>query len=139
MKITFDIDGTLTNFEKFILDNQNYITKKYNIKLTNYDGYDIDEMYEIKDKLIERNYTEKEAENKANEIMNKFWNKFYLKYLLTPFRKGVKNTLNSLEKYGNEVIIITSRRKACDKNLIGFFVRMSTILKFRLSNVVYII
>lgn len=137
MKITFDIDGTLTNFEKFILDNQNYITKKYNIKLTNYDGYDIDEMYEIKNKLIEQNYTEKEAENKANEIMNKFWNKFYLKYLLTPFRKGVKNTLNSLKKYGNEVIIITSRRKACDKNLIGFFVRMSTILKFRLSNVKY--
>ena len=76
MKIVFDIDGTLTNFEKFIIENKKYIEQKYFIELTNLYGYDVDEMFDIKNKFQDVN----EGKEKSKEIMNDFWDKYYFKY-----------------------------------------------------------
>lgn len=52
MNIIFDIDGTITDFEKFVLKRATpYIKKKYGIDATNLDGYDIDQVFELEKKI----------------------------------------------------------------------------------------
>lgn len=135
MKVVIDIDGTLTNFSKFIIENKWYIEDKYNIKLTNFNGYDVDEMFELDEKLC-KIYKE-EYLTKKEEIINDFWNKFYLKYLMSDFRDGVKETLNRLISEGYEVIIASSRKKTCEQSIIGKLVRKSTIYKFKSEKIKY--
>lgn len=133
MKIVFDIDGTLTDFEKFIIENKNYIEQKYFIELTNLYGYDVDEMFDIKNKFEDVD----EGKKKSKEIMSDFWNKYYFKYLMSEFRVGVKDTLNRLVDDGYEVIIVSSRNKTCEQNIVGKIVRKSTIYRLKKDHIKY--
>lgn len=133
MKIVFDIDGTLTDFEKFIIEHRNYLEKKYALKLANPNGYDVDGMFEIEEELKDLQFVNVSKDT----INNDFWNKYYVKYLMSKFRDGVKETLNRLFSEDYEVIIVSSRNKACEYSLTGLFVRISTIFKFKKENVKY--
>lgn len=137
MNIGFDIDGTLTNFEDFIIRNKKYIEKKYGFTLTNPNGYDVDEMFEIKKKLLEKGLDEELAIKKANDITNSFWNKYYLKYLLFSMKKNISKNIKYLKKDGNKVYIITSRKKVCEKSFIGKMVKYSTIFTLKLHKIKY--
>ncbi len=127
MKIVFDIDGTLTDFEAFIIENRSYIEEKYAISLTNFDGYDIDGMFDLQNKYNAY----------GRDIKDDFWNKYYLSYLMYGFRKGVKETFDKLTNEGYETIIVTSRNKTCDKNIVGKIVRYSTIWKLKKERIRY--
>lgn len=135
MKIVFDIDGTLTNFEKFIIDHSSYLEKKYSLKLTNQKGYDVDGMFEIEKEL--KNSEFEDANKQCTIIKNDFWNKYYIQYLMSEFRNGVKETLNRLVNEDYNVIIVSSRNRACECNFAGIFVRISTIYRFKKENVKY--
>lgn len=137
MNIAFDIDGTITNFEEFILKNRKYIEKKYQLNLNNAFGYDIDEMFQIKQQLVEKGISELEAEKLETKIVNEFWNRYYIKYLMTSFRKNIGKITSQIKKDGNNITIITSRKKACEKSFIGKFVKYSTILSLKLNGVKY--
>ncbi|NLM63533.1 MAG: hypothetical protein GX190_04395 [Mollicutes bacterium] len=145
MRIGFDIDGTLTPFERFVLVNgKKYMNKKYNMNIRNVYGYDIDQVFEVAQVLMERanakgqNLSLEEAFVKSEEIMEEFWNKYYLKYsLLTPFRTGVGQTLNKLYSDGDEIYIFTSRKKACEDNFKGKVVRETIKLQFILNGAKY--
>ena len=97
MKIVFDIDGTLTDFEAFIIENRSYIEEKYAISLTNFDGYDIDGMFDLQNKYNAY----------GRDIKDDFWNKYYLSYLMYGFRKGVKETFDKQTNERYETIIVT--------------------------------
>lgn len=135
MKIAFDIDGTLTYFSQFIQKNSNYILKKYNIPLTNKNGYDVDEMFELEKHFHKLNLSHEEVKKKIDLVLNSFWNRYYLKYLFSDFRSGVVPTLNKLIADGHEIVIISSRKKTCDNDPIGKFVKYSTILKFKINRI----
>ena len=138
MKIFFDIDGTLTDFEGFILKHRNYIEKKYGFSITNKKGYDIDEMFELKEKFFDQGFSKEVSKAKSEKILNEFWYKYYFNYcVMTKFRKGVKETLNKLKESGYEIIIVSSRKKTCDKSFIGKLVKYSTILKFKFNRINY--
>lgn len=134
-----DIDGTLTNFEKFIYDNGvDYMRKKYQIELTYPYGYDVDETFEVADVMVLRGYNQEEAELLAKKIMSDFWNRFYLKYaLLTPFRNGVKELIQEMHKNGDKVYIISSRKRTCETGLIGAIMRGTVRLQLLLNGVHY--
>ncbi len=135
MKVVFDIDGTLTNFEKFVFENKDYIINKYHLDVVNPNGYDIDQLFDLRNLYINQGYSEQEASVLSEKIVMDFWNKYYIKYIMTKFRPYVKETINKLTNDGYEVIIASSRKKTCDKDLIGFLVRVSTIMKFKLGNI----
>ncbi len=138
MRIGFDIDGTLTNFEKFIFDNAiSYMKKNFNMAVVNDNGYDLDEVFDIENQLLAKGYSAIDAAAKAKKILNDFWEKYYPKYILEPFRNGVKENINKLYEEGNEIFIISSRKKATESNFKGGFVRNSVKAQFLLNNVKY--
>ena len=116
--IYIDIDGTLTNFEKFVLDNsKDYMKKKYNFELTNYEGYDIDEMYNLKNVLAKKYNDEEKINSLSKKIVNDFWKTYYLKYaLFEPYKKNSVKSLNKLYYEGIKTILLSSRNKACNND-----------------------
>jgi uncharacterized HAD superfamily protein len=138
MRIGFDIDGTLTNFEKFVFDHAiSYMQKNFGMAVVNNNGYDLDEVFDIENQLLSRGYSAVEASTKAKKILNEFWEKYYPKYILEPFRNGVKENINKLYEEGNEIFIISSRKKATENNFKGGFVRNSVKAQLLLNNVKY--
>lgn len=138
MKIAVDIDGTLTNFEKFIVDNKTYLRKKYGLSLTNHGGYDVDQMFEIEEAFLKKGESVSSAKQKSESILDDFWHRYYFKYcVMTKFRKGVKETINALIQKGHKIYIVSSRKKTCEKSFLGRLVKYSTILKFRVNRITY--
>lgn len=45
MKISFDIDGTMTDFSKFVFSAENYFKKKYGMKIVNTKGLEVEDVY----------------------------------------------------------------------------------------------
>lgn len=137
-RVGFDIDGTLTNFEKFVFSHAvNYMKRKYNMNVVNSDGYDVDKAFDIENQLIERGYSKEEANLKATEILNTFWEKYYPEYILTPFRDGVKETINRLYEDGNEIFIISSRKKSTENTPKGKFVKGSISFQLLFNQIKY--
>ena len=95
MNIGFDIDDTLTNIKQYNkLMAQKYFKetgKHFKIKKTN-TGY-IKKMY-----------------NWSTEEFDAFWNKMKAQFLKNiPMRKGAKTVLQTLQKQGHKIFIITRR------------------------------
>ncbi|MDD2203322.1 MAG: AMP-binding protein [Bacilli bacterium] len=138
MKIGFDIDGTLTDFEKFVFDNAiTFMKKKYNMNIINENGYDLDQVFDIENQLLKKGFSIEEAATKTEQIMNDFWERYYIKYILTPFREGVVETINRLYAEGNEIFIVSSRKRATEDSFKGKIVRSSIDLQFALNKVKY--
>lgn len=139
MRIGFDLDGTFTNFEKFVLDNAiDFMQKNYGMSVKNKYGYDIDQVFDVANVLMERGLSKEQAIMKSYEVTSHFWEKFYISYsLLTPFRKYVKETIDKLINDGHEVYIFTSRKKTCEDSLIGKIVRSTTKMQFLLNKTKY--
>lgn len=97
--ICCDVDGTLTEFESFVLKyGPIFLRKFYHIDdLTiNFEGYDLDEVF-IDQKLAE--YFEKVLGISADEILKKFWNVFYPMYIAKPVNlKRVEEIVNKFLK-----------------------------------------
>lgn len=139
MRYGFDLDGTLTDFGKFVLENApKYMKSKYNMDIINLNGYDVDQVFDIEQELIKKGFSKEQAALETDKILSEFWEKFYAKYsLMTPFRNGVKKTINRLYEEGNEIFIFTSRKKTCNKGLLGEVMRKTTKLQFALNKVKY--
>ena len=93
MKIGIDIDGVLTNIEKWQLDYGTKFYSKYNKKIVNPKGY---ETYEIFD-----------ADEKLDDL---FWNTYWIEYCTNvEVRKFASDVITKLKKDGYEINIITAR------------------------------
>ncbi|UWG96972.1 hypothetical protein LPY66_19215 [Dehalobacter sp. DCM] len=139
MRIGLDIDGTLTDFEKFILDNSSkYMKNKHDLDIININGYDVDEVFDIENELIKRGCYNELASRKNKEILSDFWKKYYLKYcIFTPFRNGAKETIKKLYNEGHEIYIFSSRKNTCDNSLLGKFVRNTTKLQLLINGIIF--
>ena len=91
MRIGIDIDGVLTDFEKWQLDYGSKYFLKYNKNIVNPDGYDSDTVFNV-----------------TNEMDSEFWK---------PARKFSGEVIDKLKEKEFEIYIITARFLT-DKNTI---------------------
>ena len=139
MKIVFDIDGTLTDFEKFVLENsEDYMKRKYGLGIANYNGYDLDEVYALRERFIEEGLFLSDAYWKARKVLNSFWTKYYIKYcFMVYFRIGASDTINKLYNNGDEITIMTSRKHTCSNNILKPLTRFTIKEQLLLNNIKY--
>lgn len=134
--ICCDVDGTLTDFERFVLKYGVIFLKKF-YNLTDleidYEGYDLDEVF-INQKLEE--YFKKMYGISKEEVLNKFWNIFYPLYISQKLKPGASQFFRKLTE-DSELFITTSRKKSTSKSLLGLFVRKTIIAQLRLNFIPY--
>ena len=113
MKIGIDIDGVLTDLEKYQLDNGTRFYKKYNKDIVNPKGYEISEIFGVDDSLDDlfwnkyfRDYsTNIDAREKADAVISKLKNEGYQIYIITA-RGNWLPTDNSMSKDECKKIVI---------------------------------
>lgn len=117
MRIGIDIDGVLTDIEKYQLDcGSKYVSEHFDKGIVNADGYEISDIFEI-----------------SHSCDNNFWEEYLYKYAKEePARKYASEVIQKLKNEGNEIYIITARYLT-DKND-GLGVEMREIVKKWLSD-----
>lgn len=132
--IGFDIDGTLTDFTGFILHHSRaYMRRKYGYEAINEAGYDIDGIY-LSDECFS-GLGQAEADQRKRDIVGKYWNRYFWKYcLLYRMRKGAGAAVRAIQN-SHEIVIITSRNRACGKNITGKVVRCMTRFQLLLNGI----
>lgn len=96
MNIGIDIDGVLTDIEKFMIE---YGTK-----------FCLEEDLEINIKQID--YSEMVMFNWTQEQSDRFWNRYFTGYTLNETqRKFASEVINKLREQGNKIYIITARNE----------------------------
>lgn len=139
MKIILDTDGTLTDFNSFIKKNAiPYFEKNYGFKVVYPDKLEIEDILDIKNKLMnERGLEEKQAELEMKKMLDKFWISLrFVKFsLFSKFRDGVSKVINEFIKQGHDVQVHTSRSKTTEDNIIGEIAREFTIWQYRMNGI----
>ena len=93
MKIGIDIDGVLTDFEKWQLEVGSKFFVKYNKNIVNPDGYDSDTVFNV-----------------TKEMDSEFWHDYLYDYAKNePARKFAGEVIDKLKNKGYKIYIITSR------------------------------
>lgn len=137
MKVVFDIDGTLTNFNKFIWENAvAYFKKKYCFEVINPEELEIEDIFDICNVLVQSGSLYCEAVQEKERMLNRFWiSHRFIKFLLSRFRSGAGKYINYLKRQGVSVEIHSSRLKTCENNLLGIITRILTVWQFWLNGV----
>lgn len=116
MRIGIDIDGVLTDFEKWQLDVGSKFFLKYNKNIVVPDGYDSDVVFNV-----------------TKEMDSEFWNEYLYDYAQNePARKFSNEVIDKLRKKGYEIYIITARYLTDKNNDLGK--EMRKIVKDWLKN-----
>ena len=96
MNIGIDIDGVLTDIEKFMID--------YGTKFCLEEGLEID--------IKEIDYSEIKTFNWTQEQADKFWEKYFAGYVqYTLQREFASDIIKMLKNEGNKIYIITARNE----------------------------
>lgn len=138
MKVIFDIDGTLTDYNTFVKKTAiPYFTKSYGWNVVNPNALEIEDVFEIKQRLFQNNENE-ETIKQFREIMDRFWiSHRFLKFtLLTRFRPHARKVIYDFRKKGYKVECWTSRQKSTEKNIVGMLVRIFSTLQFYVNGVI---
>lgn len=138
MKIIFDFDGVLTDFNKFIQENAiEYFRRKYHMEVVNPTELEIEDIFNIQSALETSGYSVQDAESIKKRMLNRFWisHRFIKFSLLCRFRPGVRKYMNYLKKQGFIVEIHSSRSRTCEDSLIGTIARIFSIWQCRLNGV----
>ena len=99
MRIGIDIDGVLTDFEKWQLEIGSKFFIKYNKNIVNSDEYDSDTVFNV-----------------TKEMDSEFWHDYLYDYAKNePARKFAGEVIDKLKDKGYEIYIITARYLT-DKN-----------------------
>lgn len=126
MKIIFDFDGTLTDFNRFIQENAiNFFQKKYHMEIVSPDELEIEDIFDIQNTLERFGYSKQEAETIKKRMLQHFWisHRFIKFSLLSRFRPGVRQCINRLKKQGFTIEIHSSRAKTSEDSFIGMIAR----------------
>ncbi len=116
MRIGIDIDGVLTDFEKWQLDVGSKFFLKYNKNIVVPGGYDSDVVFNVTKKMD-----------------SEFWNEYLYDYAQNePARKFSNEVIDKLRKKGYEIYIITARYLTDKNNDLGK--EMRKIVKDWLKN-----
>lgn len=102
LKIIFDIDGTLTDYNAFVKETAiPYFEKQYGWTVVHPDALEIEDIFDIKSR-VSRLYGPHRAAKQCKKIMNRFWvSHRFLKYaLLTRFRPYAGRTIYDFRRKG---------------------------------------
>ena len=86
--ICCDVDGTLTNFEDFVLKyGYVFLKRKYKLEnlMINYEGYDLDEVF-LNERL--ENFFLENYSMSVDDVLSYFWNVYYVRYVCEKLKKG---------------------------------------------------
>ena len=94
MKIGIDIDGVLTDVERWQLDyGSKFYYERYQKEIVNFEGYDTNQIFNVDDKLDEE-----------------FWREYFKEYSLNvEARKFANEVIDKLKQEGHQIYIITAR------------------------------
>lgn len=121
MRIVFDLDGTLTDFNAFIRTYAvPFFQKKHNLKVVNENGLEIEDIFAI-----------------SNKLTKKFWfSPYFLKFSLGDrLRKGATKVVLELLEVGHVVEIHSSRAMTCKKSIAGRFAKVCTLLQLWMNGI----
>lgn len=139
MKIILDTDGTLTDFNEWVLENAiPYFKKNYGFEVVYPNELEIEDILAIKETLIvKKGYSEELAEKEMKEILDKFWIslQFVNFSLLSKFRNGVSEIINDFIKNGHDVEVYTSRAKTTKNDIVGKIARKFTIWQYHINGI----
>lgn len=139
LKIVFDIDGTLTDFNKYIHKNAiNYFGKKYEMKVVNNNALELEDIFDMNNFFVKKyKCNTKDAEIHTKNALNKYWISFkFVKFsLFGRFRKGVRKYIKQCKKHGYKIEIHTSRAKTTSVGILGRLSRLFTYFQFILNGV----
>ena len=138
MRISFDLDGTMTDFSAFVHSVAiKHFKRKYNMDVKYPNALEIEDVFDIENVLLCRGFSKDSAKRETRVILNKFWlsHRFIKFSLFTPFRKGVSNYIRILKKQGHTVTIDSSRDKTTVKSITGFIARTLTIMQCIINGV----
>lgn len=140
MKIIFDTDGTLTDFNKFVYDNAiDYFINEYGMVVKYPNELEVEDIFDMDSFFM--NYYKcslEEAKQYTKKALDKFWVNLprFLKFsLLGKFRDGAKEFIKDCKKKGYKIEIHTSRSKVTEDNLIGEVCRKFTYLQYLINGV----
>ena len=141
-KLGFDIDGTFTDFDKFIYENVPtflyYFYHNYSFIFKNKNGYNIENVFSIEETFKRIGMSDKIAFQKTKKLIHQFWYLYYFKYCMcTPFKEGVASTIQQLYHEGHSIYIYTSRTLTGDDSLLGFLARLTTKFQLLINGVCY--
>lgn len=121
MKIGIDIDGVLTDFEKWQLDFGSKFFIEYNKKIVNPEGYDSDIIFNV-----------------TKDLDSFFWHKYLYEYAKKePARKFAAEVIDKLKEEGYEIYIITARYLTSRNDEIGNEMRNIVINWLKENNINY--
>lgn len=114
MRIGIDIDGVLTDIEKWQLDyGSKFYYENYNKRIVNHIGYDTNEIFDSSkdcDDLFWNKYFKEysiniEIRNFADEVISKLKNDGYEIYIITARGSHFSHSANVMSKEENEKIV----------------------------------
>lgn len=133
MKIILDNDATVVDYRRFVDKHAvPYFKKKYNMNVIHEDKLELEDIFDVRNVLIRRGYSNEDADKQVRRIIDKFWiNLRYIAYS-SPFMFFPKaaRTLRILKKQGHHIEIHTSRMKSKDLNLVGKITRLLMYLQY---------
>lgn len=122
-RIALDLDGFLIDFEKFVKKYGSiYYGDKYGLSIVNPNGEDVDQLFDLENyfKNIYPDYDETQIKKMVKDSKLDFWQKHMIQYCFkTPFRNGVKETINRLLSEGYQITVVTGRMFVENDNLFG--------------------
>ena len=94
MRIGIDIDGVLTDVERWQLDyGSKFYYERYKKEIVDFEGYDTNQIFNVDDKLDEE-----------------FWREYFKEYSLNvEARKFANEVIDKLKQDGHQIYIITAR------------------------------
>ena len=94
MRIGIDIDGVLTDVERWQLDyGSKFYYERYQKEIVDFEGYDTNQIFNVDDKLDEE-----------------FWREYFKEYSLNvEARKFANEVIDKLKQEGHQIYIITAR------------------------------
>lgn len=140
MKIIFDTDGTLTNFNKFInLNALKYFEQEYGMKIVNPKALELEDIFDM-DNFFTKKYIidKEEAKQYTKKAIDEFWinvSRFIKFSVLDKFREGATDFINNSLKNNHIIEVHTSRAKTTEDNSIGELVRKFTYLQYKVNGV----
>jgi len=133
MKLVFDIDGTLADFNKYIKNNAiHYFEKNYGMSVKYPNKLEIEDIFDM-DNFFAKKYqcNLEDAKKHTKKVLDKYWIHLrFIKFSLYPFRSGVRKFIKVCRKKGNIIEIHSSRAKTNEKGILGFVSRLFTYLQF---------
>lgn len=139
MKIIFDTDGTVTDFNKFLQTHAyKHFMGKYDMKIVNPKGLELEEIFDMENFFMEKdNCSKEEAIFKTKKALDKYWIGFnFVKFsLLNKFRDNVNEFINNQKSLGHDIQIHTSRSKTANKDMLGVIARDFTIGQYLFNGI----